>query len=382
MPAPPMKSVWNAHYLDGKTAARRPATVELMPAGLLVRTEDGETFRWTFREIRQTQGSYEGETVRLERGRELTEAIVIPDADFLVEMHRRMREPGPRFHNPARRRLRFHLTLLAAVSAVGLSAAVYFWGIPALASAVTPLVPVSWEEQLGDSVAEGIAPPEKRCGAPARLKPVQDIVKTLTAPLSRQPYRFRVIILDEPVLNALALPGGTIVVFRGLLEKTDSPEELAGVLAHELQHILKRHTTRALLEQASSSVLIAAVTGDVSGAMAYGLKSARMAGILRYSRRNEEEADVEGMRMILQSGVDPAGMIGFYERLMKEGPDIPEALAFLSTHPPTAGRIERLRKVAAGSARKTVRLLPQLDWKVYREICAVGNFKNHESAKN
>lgn len=377
-----MKSIWNAHYLDGKTAVRRPATVELMPAGLLVRTEDGESFRWSFLEIRQTQGSYEGEAVRLERGRELTEAIVISDAGFLAEMHRRKRRPGLRFHNPARRQLRLYLTLLAAVSAVGLSAAVYVWGIPALAAAVTPLVPVSWEEQLGDSMAEGLAPPEKQCGAPARLKPIQEIVQTLTAPLSRQPYRLRVIVLDTPVLNALALPGGTIVVFRGLLEKTDSPEEFAGVLAHEFQHVLKRHATRALLEQASSSVLIAAVTGDASGAMAYGLKSARIAGILRYSRRNEEEADVEGMRMILQSGIDPAGMIAFYERLMKEGPDIPEALAFLSTHPPTADRIERLREVSAGSAHKVVRLLPELDWNVYRGICAVENFKKHDSAKN
>jgi predicted Zn-dependent protease len=364
-----MKSAWNAHYLDGKTAARRPATVELTPSGLEVKTEDGGTFRWAFHEIRQTQGSYQGEPVRLERGRELTEAVVIPDTDFLTELHRRVPDLGMRFHNPARRSLRLQLTILAALSAAGLSVAVYLWGIPAFASILTPFVPITWEERLGNSVAEGFAPPDKRCGDPDRLQPIRQIVTTLTAPLSRQPYPINVIIVNEPVLNAFALPGGTIVLYRRLIEKTDAPEELAGVLAHELQHVLKRHTTRAMLQQASSAVLIAAVTGDASGAMAYGLNSAQVIGALRYSRQNEEEADVEGMKMILDAGIDPAGMILFYERLKKEGPDLPEALGFLSTHPATGDRIEKLRAIGRQSGRRPVKLLPQLDWKEYRNLC-------------
>jgi predicted Zn-dependent protease len=365
-----MRSAWNAHYLDGKTAARRPATVELTPDGLSIRTEDGATFRWGFREIRQTQGSYRGEPVRLERGGDITEAIVIPDTAFLSELHRRAPAAGIRFHNPAYRRLRLHLTILAAVSAVGLSAAIYLLGIPLFASALTPFVPISWEEKMGDSAAEALAPPDKRCGKPDRLKPIQQIVSTLTAPLPRQPYRLRVIVVNEPGLNAFALPGGTIVVLRRLLEKTDTPEELAGVLAHELQHVLKRHTTRAVLQQASSAGLIAAVTGDASGAMAFGLNSARIVGELRYSRQNEEEADVEGMKMILEAGIDPAGMIRFYERLEKEGPGLPDALGFLSTHPATKDRIEELRAIARKSKTRPVPLLPRLDWKEYRKLCA------------
>jgi predicted Zn-dependent protease len=365
-----MKSAWNAHYLDGKTAARRPATVELTPAGLSIRTEDGGTFRWAFQEIRQTQGSYRGEPVRLERGREITEAIVIPDTDFLSELHRRAPFAGLRFHNPARRKLRLQMTILAAVSAAGLSAAVYLWGIPAFASVLTPYVPISWEQRLGDSVAEAFAPPERRCGDPDRAEPIQRIVTTLTAPLSRQPYRLRVIVVNEPGLNAFALPGGTIMVLRRLLEETDTPEELAGVLAHELQHVLKRHTTRAMLRQASSAALVAAVTGDASGAMAYGLNSARAIGILRYSRQNEEEADVGGMKMILEAGIDPAGMIRFYERLEKEAPDLPGAMGFLSTHPATKDRVEKLRAIARESGTRPVKLLPRLDWKEFRKLCA------------
>jgi predicted Zn-dependent protease len=365
-----MKTVWNGHYLDGKTAARQPAVIILMPTGLEIRTEAGETFRWTLREIRQTQGSYRGEPVRLERGREITEAIVIPENDFLTELHRRDPDLGLRFHNPARRRMRLNLTILAAVAAVVLSVAAYTWGIPALVSIITPFVPISWEEQLGRSVADGLAPPEEWCGDPERLEPIDRIVSTLTASLSRQPYRLRVIVANRPVLNAFALPGGTIVIYRGLIEKTDSADELAGVLAHEIQHVLKRHTTRAMLEEASTAVLIAAVTGDASGAMAYGLRSARVVGALRYSRQNEEEADAEGMRMVLAARIDPSGMIGFFERLDREAPNVPQILAFLSTHPATTDRIEKLRAIAGGSTQKPLRLLPRLDWRKYRMLCA------------
>lgn len=364
-----MQSVWNAHYLDGKTAARHPATVELAPGELVIKTEDGRAFRWPYHEIRQTQGSYQGEPVRLERGRGVTEAVVIPATDFLSELHRRAPAAGLRFHNPSRRRFRIQLTILAAVSAVGLSVAIYLWGIPTFISILTPHIPVSWEERLGESAAETLAPPERRCGDPDRMRPIREIVKILTAPIAHQPYSFHVIVLNEPGLNAFALPGGTILILRRLLEETDTPEELAGVLAHELQHVLKRHTTRAILQQSSTAVLIAAVTGDASGAMAYGLNSARFIGAMRYSRQNEAEADLEGMRMILEAGVDPAGMIRFYERLEQEAPDLPEAVGFLSSHPTTKRRIESLRAIALDSKIRPVKLLPRLGWKKYRNLC-------------
>src|SRR5260370_1392343 len=131
------------------------------------------------------------------------------------------------------------------------------------------------------------------------------------------PYTFRVYIVDVPVFNAFAAPGGTGVVFRGLLERTDSPEQLAGVLAHELQHVVQRHSTRAIVQHTSSGLLIAALTGDVTGPLAYGLEAARVLGQLRYSRDAEEEADTEGLKMLLAARVDPAGMIAFFKALDK-----------------------------------------------------------------
>jgi predicted Zn-dependent protease len=295
--------------------------------------------------------------------------LLVSDAAFLTDLHRVAPKVGTYFHDRARRKMRVKLTLMAALGAVGAAVALYLWGIPALAAAVAPRVPVSWEERLGESVVEYVAPPEKRCTDPARVRVIEDIVAILTAPLPNSPYTFRVFVVNNSSVNALAAPGGYVVIFRGLLERTRSAEELAGVLAHELQHILKRHTTRALLQHASTGVLIAALTGDATGAMAYGLESARALGALRYSRENEEEADVEGLRMLLAAGVEPAGMIAFFDVLRKEGGEVPALLKYLSTHPSTAKRIETLKALAAQAPRATVKLLPDYDWRDITQIC-------------
>ena len=135
---------------------------------------------------------------------------------------------------------------------------------------------------------------------------------------STSPYRIRLSIVDAPAINAFAAPGGQVVILRGLLEKTASPEQLAGVLAHELQHVYQRHTTRAILEQTATTFLLSAISGDLSGGLAWGLEGARTMGSLHYNRTHEREADVEGLRMMQAARLDPAAMISFYE-VMRNG---------------------------------------------------------------
>lgn len=364
-----MQTDWEGYYLDGQTAARQRAAIRLMRSGLQITTESGVTLWWPYEEIRQTQGFYAGEQVRLERGREIPEALLVSDATFLTRLHRVAPEVARHFHDPARRRMRAKLTLLAALAIIGITAALYLWGIPAMAALVASHVPVSWEERLGQAVVEHLAPPGNRCVDPTRAQVIDDIIATLIKPLPGQPYTFRVIVVNDPTLNAFAAPGGYIVLFRGLLERTRTAEELAGVLAHELQHILKRHATRALLQHASTGLLLAALAGDASGAMAYGLESARTLGMLQYSRRNEEEADTEGMRMLVAAGIDPAGMIAFFELLRKEDGEAPAFLKYLSTHPSTEDRIERLKSLAGQLQHRPVKLLQDYDWHDIKEIC-------------
>lgn len=365
-----MRIEWQGYYLDGKTASRQRATIQLMPTGLQVTTESGQTLRWSYGEIRQTQGFHSGEQVRLEKGGENPEAVVIPDAGFLTDLHRLAPQTTARFHGPSHRKLRVPLIVLAAVAAIGISAALYLWGIPAAAALIAPHVPVAWEERLGQSVVENLAPPEKRCTDQNGTEMINGIMTRLTTPLTTPHYTFRVVVVNSPVVNAFAAPGGYIVVFRGLLAQTKTPEELAGVLAHEMQHILKQHTTRALLQHASIGLLLTALAGDTSGAMTKGLESARTIGLLRYSRENEEEADREGMQLLLKAGINPEGMIAFFERLNQKGMEVPTFLKYLSTHPTTEDRIERLKSLSGQSLHRSEKLIPNYDWSDIGKICA------------
>jgi Zn-dependent protease with chaperone function len=361
---------WDAFYLDGRTAARQPATVRLMRTGLEIRTAAGATLWWPYPQVRQTQGFYAGEQVRLERGGELPEAVLVSDPLFLVALRTAGQDVARHFHDPTRRRFRIQLTLLAAAGVVALTAALYVWGIPALAAAAAARVPVSWEERLGRAIADELAPAAERCEDPAGARALDQVTRRLLAPAGPVPYAVRVIVVDRPAINAFAVPGGYTVILRGLLERAGRPEELAGVLAHELQHVLHRHATRQLLADASTGLLISALTGDISGTLALGLDAARTLGRLRYSRSAEEEADAEGMRLLLAAGVDPAGMIAFYELLRKEAPQLPASLEYLSTHPTTESRIERLRSLAAAAPPRGIGpLLSDPEWADLRGIC-------------
>ena len=365
-----MKTDWEGYYLDGRSATRHRAAIRLMRSGLEVTTEAG-TLWWPYPEIRQTQGFYAGEEVRLERGGEIPEALLVSDAAFLTALHRVAPELATRFHDPAHRRSRAKLTLLAAAAVIGITTALYLWGIPAMAGIVASQVPASWEEGLGEAVVEHLAPPPKRCTDPALARAIDEITITLTRTLPAPPYTFRVAVVDNPTVNAIAAPGGFIVLFRGLVERTQTPEELAGVLAHEVQHIVRRHATRMLVQNASTGLLLGALTGDASGAMRFGLEGARVLGILRYSRYHEEEADLEGMRMLIAARIDPAGLVRFFDSLKEkeQGREGPTFLTYLSTHPSTADRVERLKSLAAQADGQWITLLPDLQWREISRLC-------------
>jgi predicted Zn-dependent protease len=171
-----------------------------------------------------------------------------------------------------------------------------------------------------------------------------------------------------PDVNALAAPGGQILVYRGLIERARSPEELAGVLAHEIEHVLHRHTTRAVIQHASTGLLLTALTGDMTGPLAYGLESARVLGQLQYSRHAETEADRDGMKLLIAAAVAPEGMIGFFEDL-STGDHPRRVLRYLSSHPSTSDRITALRALASGAKQPARPVLSEAQWRDLKAIC-------------
>ncbi len=275
-----------------------------------------------------------------------------------------------RFHDPRSRVRRPALVAFALAAAIAIGAGVYFLAIPAAATFAAEQVPVSWEEQLGEVVVGSLTGSKPVCTDPGVVRALDDIVARLAAAVPENPYTFRVSVVRHDVLNAFAAPGGHIVVYSGLLRRTDRPEELAGVLAHEMTHVLRRHGTKSLFHNVATSVFLSAIAGDASGAMGVVLNSAKTLGDLHYSRQAETEADLGGVKMLAAAHIDPNGMASFFEKLQKHQPNIDAALLqYVSSHPLTGERIAKLKATEEIKSGPFARLPMSTRWKVLASAC-------------
>ena len=368
MPSQASPPSWPGHYFDGRTTARQHVTIVLAPSGLELHIADGTRAFWPYGDITQTQGSYAGEPVRLERGRPIPEAVVVEDPAFIEALKRFARENARQFASPRQRANLVRLVVLAGAASIALIAGMILWGIPALVELVTPLIPTSWETALGESVVQQLAPADRRCTDSRLQASVDGIVARLSAARPDSPYRFHISVVDGPVFNAFAAPGGQIVVFRKMLQAAEQPDELAGVLAHEMQHIYHRHAMKALVRDLSLAAIVGAVFGDITGIGALAVQAGRTLTTLHYSRETEAEADREGLRLLQAARVDPTGMVRFFETLKQQsgGAGLP---AYLSTHPDTDERLAEMKALAMATPVQVEPLLADVKWDEIKGLC-------------
>lgn len=227
---------------------------------------------------------------------------------------------------------------------------------PALVAASLP--PDS-ERLLGQlAVAQLLAGEETIAAGPAAAA-VQTITDRLVAAIPDNPgYEFDVQLVASDQVNAVAFPGGQIVVYSGLLAEAGSADEVAGVLAHEISHVLHRDGLRQLISRLGGAAVVrlALGGGDLAGLIAQLGELDQLA----YSREQEQAADGAGLQVLVAAGLPPQALPDFFSRLQRqEAESLP---SFLSTHPDTAARIASLReqvaRLPAGPARPLA-----IDWK-------------------
>jgi beta-barrel assembly-enhancing protease len=174
----------------------------------------------------------------------------------------------------------------------------------------------------------------------------RDIVARTAA--GETPYRFEFHVLDdEETLNAFALPGGQVFVTMGLLRALGAEDRVAGVLAHEVAHVVARHgaeqlAQRQLAQGLAGAATIATYDPDNPGSAAAGAIASAIATLvdMRFSREDELEADALGVRLLAEAGRDPRGLLEALDVLSESSAGVP---AFFSTHPNPEDRAARLR---------------------------------------
>jgi len=248
-----------------------------------------------------------------------------------------------------------HLSVaLASVAVIAaLLLAAYFYGLPAVAERVAARIPIETEQAVGREALvwldnnQWFKPTHLEQDTQNQIREGFDMLRS-GLPLERHyQLEFRASVIGA---NALALPGGTIVITDDMVHEAETVDEVLAVLAHEIGHVELRHTMRHVLQNSAVAVVAATLTADAASL------SVAVAGLpvllaqTKYSREFEAEADDFAFKLLKRHDRSPEAFATLMERLAKKHDEDQHAFAFLSTHPVTAERVKRARAAANGSA--------------------------------
>jgi Zn-dependent protease with chaperone function len=359
-------------YFDGVTSARRDVIVELAPAALQISDrESGSRTEWPYDEIEGLAAP--DNILRLgRRGSAALERLEIRDPAFAAEIDARAAHVDRTGITQGRQRMRVIGWSVGATASLLLVA---WFGVPAIATRLTPLLPATLERKLGDAVnmqVRGMLDTRKGgaafdCGTAAseiRGRAALDkLVRRLEAaaalPLS---LRTDVVRRNEP--NALALPGGQVYVFGGLIAKADNADEVAGVIAHEIGHIAHRDGTKAVLEGGGLSFLFGMLLGDFvgGGAVVFAAKTVLQSS---YTREAESAADAYGAELMNKASGDAHALANILDKI---GGATEPGMKILLDHPETKARVAAINKSAAVASPSP--FLEASEWAALKKICA------------
>lgn len=374
-----MQDAVGGTYFDGRSAGRHPVDVVLdEAAGELVLT--GASLdapqRWPLARLR-AQGDHarrDALTLALhapsndESPRD-TARLTLADSDMIARI-RALCPDLDRSDLAGGTTRKLMLRGVAALAAVGL---ILFFILPRMADTLAMLIPVEREAAFGKAVTAQIERAlgaaklgELTCEGPEGRAALDAMIARLTEGQDLQ-YELDVKVLDHGMLNAFAAPGGQVVVMRGLLDKSDGPDAVAAVLAHEIGHVERRDATRHALRAAGSAGLLSMLLGDVTGgtiAVFLGERLIRAS----YTREAEAEADAFALRMLNAAGIDSAAMAGFFEEIGKDEGKGPQLPAYFATHPASEARAQAARDNARTQGT-TSPVLSADQWTALKGIC-------------
>jgi Zn-dependent protease with chaperone function len=351
-----------ARFYDGQTAVGRDVAVRLVAGTIEILAADRRLIaRWPLAKV-TAQGSLgDDAAVTLSCGTSPEARLRLDDADAVARLLERLPKTA--------KTDRFDAKRVAGWSGVGLAvlglAAFAVHSLPELAA---PLLPFETKRAIGEAVARSMFPPDKHCDSTARLAPLEALAEELRLAAGIE-HPIHLIVVDYELVNAFATPGGVVVITRGLIEDADDPDEVAGVLAHELGHVQHEHPTQGMLRNLGISALLQFLTG---GTDLEGLANAGgILAFLSYSRAAEEEADRTAIEMLDATGINADGLSRFFTRLEEEeeASGIADLIpGWLSTHPPTTARREATARAATG-----IVALSDVDWQALQSVCTGDN---------
>jgi predicted Zn-dependent protease len=360
MPSDTQGQLYSARYSDGKTAAAINADVRLGAAGIEIVVPGGEALLWPYDSLTAAEPlTAHAIDVLLGSSVQPGAALFVPEAAFA-------------------RSLPAHAAQLTARAVRWRHARPWIWasgGIAALtiliwvmdlspSHAVAQLLPDRARETLGKEVLRTMTAGKKVCSDGNGLAALDRLTERLAGPGHGK--KFKIVVVDWELMNAFAVPGEQIVMTRGLIAKAESPDEVAGVLAHEMGHGIEMHPETALVRALGLSAAADLMLGGSGGTLAnIGLVLAQ----LSYTREAERQADAHALQILKRSGVSAQGLAQFFTRVTKLEEDKSDLndIGILRSHPLTE---ERRAVVESQPPYPATPSLTARDWVALRSICA------------
>lgn len=348
---------YQARYFDGRQAIARVVHIRAHVEGLSIFRDDGVLERWPSDDL-VVRGDIGERLLRLGSRRVPEAQLVVDDPAVVRALIAAL--PSLRKRLPRRRHAGHWLGLTAGAAAVVAAIVIAIDRLPSLAA---PLVPSEWETWLGDRIIAGFGQNGGFCEDPPGRAALDDLTQRLSRAAALDPPA-TVQVIDWRMVNAFAVPGGRIGIFRGLIEEAESADEVAGVLAHEMGHVVHRHPTEGVLRQLGVSATLQLLVGGsgVGVEDAAGLGNTLLT--LSYSRHAEAEADATALEILGKAGLDGNGLNRFFARLEREDKVGGAVPSLLLTHPPTAERL-----AATADAPRGDPALTESQWQALRKVC-------------
>jgi Zn-dependent protease with chaperone function len=360
----PLEAKSYCRFTEGRGLPATDGTASLGLTGVEIDLADGKPRRaWRYAQLKADEPIRSNAIeVLLSSGDEPGASLFVQGPQFAAGL----RERAPHLSQLVRqrRRRRIWIALLAFVAALIGAGYVLGWSP---AKTIARSLPLSWRERLGNASRESMTASFKECVDPRGRAALEILTKRLSTGVPAG-TSFDIHVYDWPLMNAFAVPGAEVILTKGLLDKSQSPDEVAGVLAHEMGHGIEMHPEAAIIRGVGLGAALEIMVGGTAGG---GLANAGlMLAQLGYSREAEREADRHALELLKAAGIAPKGLGDFFTRVMKmeaEGSSAPTgAISWFRTHPLPA---ERERLVRSQAAYPSTPALDAQTWQDLQSIC-------------
>ncbi len=332
----------NAFYFNGETSKKHNATLELKSESIHINFFDGtshQTKIWYKTDI-HTPELTSGEVVSLKYGKEFPyQSIELKQSDFTKELLNKyeLNKKSSKYSFITENGLK------GIVAGIIIFISVFFtfykYIIPSIAEGTAAAIPIKYEQSFGVQIKNSLLVNDS-----IDVKKTESLKSFFNKLKFETPYELDLTVVHSSIQNAFAIPGGHIVVYTGIMDNMECPEELAALLGHELVHVNHRHGTKSIFRNLANAIILSILLNDVNGITAVLVDNANSLDKLSFSRHLEKEADEEALEMMFQNNINPYGMIHLLEQLneLSEGINIPQ---ILSSHPITTQRLSYINKV-------------------------------------